>query len=279
VFRQKSKKREIPIIIYQMGKVGSTALASTLRDIWDPVFQVHTLIPEHIEQIEKSLLRNGLGRAAHLDQSKMVLDGYLLPGKEVYCLCPVRSPLDRNLSAFFQELANRVLMNKGLSESLNLTGYITLLRKIPLNNNWKNLIFEYMASNRLDGYIEILQHYFVTSYPHDLPLSWCDTELRRATGIDVLDNFDLEKGYSLHKKDNIYMLVYKSEISDAKKATALSEFLGVEVPTIRKHHKSSNKRYGDAHAKFKESLNLSTELRERYLRSRYMKTFYPEVTL
>ena len=73
-----------PILVYQMGKVGSTSIIDSLAGRWDgPVLHCH-----HIE----------------FPKTRYIYNNHYKKNKPIYIISLTREPISRNISAFFQNL-------------------------------------------------------------------------------------------------------------------------------------------------------------------------------
>jgi len=134
-----------PILVYQMGKVGSTTVDAALRRANRYSIHIHTLRksftpvspnwpPEHNHMILSDFVRYRVVR-----KSKFKI------------ITGVRDPISRNISAFFQNLTTYGYSPKALSDS-----------QLP------DLIGT-----------------FLQNFDHDTPIEWFDRELRGCLGINV----------------------------------------------------------------------------------------------
>lgn len=91
-----------PVIVYQMGKVGSASVIYSIKKSKRSVFQVHRANLENIQSLRKLTDSKGLRRRVEEPGryiGKMWNKGKL---RELPLIVLFRSPLQRNLSAFFQ---------------------------------------------------------------------------------------------------------------------------------------------------------------------------------
>src|SRR5205823_119506 len=101
-----------PIIVYQMGKVGSMSVYESLKklDLDVPVYHCHVL--NHLEQVErrvKDTLANPVGTLAVVEQGKQIRELMLAdPGRKWNLVSLVREPVARNVSHFFQAITERI---------------------------------------------------------------------------------------------------------------------------------------------------------------------------
>ena len=275
-----SRTNTIPVVIYQMGKVGSTALLQSIEQHYTPVYQVHSLVSERLEKTTQVLLSNGLGIPKHVKHSQFLVDKYLNSAKSLKIITPIRSPLKRNISAFFQGLSTEIILKDDLRKGLGLSPLIKTIGQIPIPNEWKNQLIELLVSPRLDRHINFLMTHFTTQFRHDIPLNWLDIELNKSIGLDVYsESFNQSKGYGIYKVGPHQVLLFKSELSNTIKTKLVSEFIGINISEIKAQHRSVSKSYGKSMQLFRSKLKLEPALLDRYRNSKYVQTFYGDEQL
>ena len=137
--------RGTPILIYQVGKVGSQTIRESLRklDLPDSIHHIHNLSAAKISEQSASLARLGLPDSRQLEQSRVVrefLDQQSNPKLKI--ISAVREPVSQRCSAVFQNLKrclpNRsshegVVLGKGVSAQQPKTSTARLSRTAALN--------------------------------------------------------------------------------------------------------------------------------------------------
>ncbi|MBK8501292.1 MAG: hypothetical protein IPL46_03270 [Saprospiraceae bacterium] len=270
----KRKAQGHPIVIYQMGKVGSTALHAALFGN-RPVFHLHSLLPAKVDYIKQQLMKQGLGVPVHIADSQIFFAKYLYPGAPLTIICPIRHPLDRNISAFFQQLSTNILLHNDLREGLGISNVILTLRNLPIPYEYKCLLVDIFTQGNVRKNIDFLSQYFKTRFSHRTPLDWFDLELKPALGINVYDTpFNLEAGHQEYSGGNVRLLIFRSELADNVKEQVISEFIGFSVARLNRAHTTSDKIYSSTYEKFKESLYVEKPLLDIYHQSAFMKKFY-----
>jgi len=183
------------LLLYQMGKVGSTAVAESLRERGKWVLHVHSL--------NAATLGEGLRDAIKSNEmpAPSTVNGFvfarILPKlvDELRVITLVRDPVARDLSVFFQNLsqteAGKRLLDAG---------------------DYAAIRAEYLANNTLD-----------------YTLGWFDFELNRFLGIDVYAvPFDTEQGTAVFRSSSINLILLKSELDKQAMALALTRWLGID---------------------------------------------------
>lgn len=229
------------ILIYQLGKVGSSSLYKTLVDISTgfEVIQLHFLS----EKFQNRAF-NQERYEWHLGQIKAV-ENYRdqHPDRKVKVISLVREPVGRNISDLFQN--PKYYLDEG--QSLQNISVNDLIDKFKKNNSF------------------------------DYTLNWFDNEFKEYTGIDVYDYpFDKEKGYSIFSANNFEILILQMEALNRVYKTVLSDFLGVSVAQLNLANQSAKKSSGYLASQLKEKITFSQQSLTSVYSSRYVKHFYSE---
>ena len=219
------------VLIYQMGKVGSTSLEESLSD----ALHVHTLYGNppckfHKRRWKKhpvALLKKLIG-----DLLKRSL---IRRRKHVKIISLVREPYSRNVSMFFQDLPYWMVHYQEA----------------------------YDYDSRKEG-AEFLHKTFEQVYDHFYFDRWFDDELKRLTGIDVFSYpFDKELGYKILREGRYEVLLVKLEkLQEAHQA--IEAFMGYSFE-MKETNKSERKWYACIYREFKRTFHPS----ETYLASLY----------
>jgi len=267
--------RSTPVIIYQMGKVGSTSIYKSLKNEFPEVYQIHSLHPKKLAKTTRILRQNGLGIPKHVRQSNHLVSNFISGKKPVKIITPIRAPLARNVSAFFQELSSEIILQDRLRDRLNISSLIRLSTLLPLPNEMKNALIYKLIGGKLHSKIDVLVDYFKSHYRHRIPLDWFQAEFKESLHIDIFKKgFDIEKRYQRYSRGNIEVLIFQSEMSNGEKENILKDFLDLENITIKNEHTSASKDYSDVLQAFKEKLEADTDFCSQFLHSNYVSTFY-----
>lgn len=240
--------RKNPIVVHQMGKVGSSTVCASLKraEPETPVFQVHYLSHEGLRRVESANLTAARRvPPAHIWESKY-LQSLLAEGKERRwrVITLVREPISRNVSAFFENI---------------------YLRFPDFDQRVKR--------GSLD--VQALIGEFVDGYNHDIPLNWFDEEMKSVFGIDVYETpFDSSLGYSIIDSDRVTLLILRLEDLVRCAGDALSRFLALRGFGLVSANVGGKKGYGPIYDEFIESIRLPQALVDRMYASRYARHFY-----
>jgi len=230
------------VLIYQMGKVGSTSYASALtRSKKLQVFHVHRMLPiSNYQMIRNFLSKEQVDQALRERTWMELYDKIILEHKPVYIITAVRDPISRNISAFFENIKNYYSFDEEIT-------------------------------------IEKAIHSFIRKYKHSVPIEWFYDQMKKALKINVFNySFDVERGYDHIIHENIKVLILKSELDNRIKEEAIKNFLSLDSLKINNENitpqKINNIRYND----FKRRIVLSPNYLEEMLNTEMVKHFYSQ---
>jgi hypothetical protein len=252
------------ILVYQMGKVGSSTVVKSLKSlgITGPVFNVHSFTEGNLnraEQIYKiQFHRHPYSPRTLWDSQKIrkqLLDRN--KGKRWKIVTLVRDPIARSLSLFFGP--DNMIIEKFNGQY-----------KIKSNT------YSYEIIIRPED-TKILLDLFLTKVDHNRPTAWFDNELRRFSGIDIFSTeFPKSKGYNIYCEEHVKLLLIRLENLNDVADDAFKEFLGIENLSIKDTNIGTKKHFGNLYRTFKESIKLPDSYVEMMYKSRYAKHFYSE---
>jgi len=259
-YHQVRSRGKPPIVVYQMGKVGSSTVVTSLKalSLDRPIYHIHTLTEEGIadgEKIYEDIYRGRprkFSRMSHLLASRYLRKELAkgVTGGKWKVITLVREPITRNVSDFFQLL------------DWWLPGFTT----------------RYKARGaRIDEAIAV----FLEKYRyHNEPLTWLDIELKQACDVDVfVKEFPKAKGYDIYNGKQVEVLLLKLEQLDQCASEAVREFLGVKHFRLIKANVSDEKEYGTAYKDFVNALVLPEAYLTKMYNSKYARHFYSDEEL
>lgn len=255
------RKAGAPIVVYQMGKVGSTSVVQTLQALLPdrPVYNVHHLTEDGLDYIAR--VYSGLGRAfpgqaywaARYLRDRLEAS----PGGRWDLIALTRDPVARNVSAFFQSLS-------------------------AWYQGWcPEAYSRYDAVARLSLFSDV-RDAFLERYPHDMAARWFEAELKPVLGIDVLaKEFPREVGYDVFRGERADLLVMRLENLSSCYQTALSVFFGRDASGIdlARANVAEEKPYKRFYQEFSSWLVLPDDYLQRMYGTRYARHFYSEAEL
>lgn len=260
-----------PILVYQMGKVGSSSIRNSLFRCRDPktrlVLGSHEFFPIRTRQLDQLEVEPRYQRAVRdeiaQDQdffdsltpsarrawrrrekfyTEKIYTNYVAKGGQLRVISLVREPIAMNVSLFFQ-----------LLESHFHVGHPS-----PLTQETEQLI-----------------DVFVRNYPHVRPITWFDVELKRTLGIDVFQYpFDPDKGFTFIEQDNIRLMVMRVDLRDEVKESAIRSFLGIKDFRLVRSNVAAKKPYGSKYKEFRASFRAPEWMLEWIYGARFARHFF-----
>ncbi len=247
-----------PILIYQMGKVGSSSVYKSLKKagIRNSIFHVHQLSDKGIARKEGWLRYHN-----SLDTPEMIEDLlYIKKLKESIdmnrwkfqwkIITMTRDPVSVELSAFF--------------ENIEVYGHEVFdpPKKLIIDKTIDSLM-----RNVFDVY-DVEKDYFC---------AWFDEELKAVFDIDVYTvPYDFARGYSIITKDNVSVLVMRLEDLGRSFQQAMADFLKVPNLKLIKDNTAESKSYWNEYRTILEKFSISAESFDLIYSSRYARHFYPK---
>jgi hypothetical protein len=239
-----------PVVVFQMGKVGSKSVESSLKryDFGAPICHSHLL--NNLDQVESHIRTaranpsQSLAEIRHGKQLRKVLLGS--PYLQNRVVTMVRDPVARNISAFFENIAE----------------YVPDYR-------------ERQTAGELA--IGTLIETFLAQYEHDIPLNWFDCQLRPVFDVDVYaEPFPKDRGYAIYSGPRASVLLLKLERLKECAAPAMKEFLGIEDFVLTNTNVGEDKDYRDVYRAFVDAIRLPASYLDRMYDSRLARHFYTD---
>ena len=245
-----------PILVFQMGKVGSTSILDTLNrmDLGRPIYHAHYLSAEGVRAAKTWHLEQQ-GKAPHSITYYEVLGSKLRAtcGKVRFTIITgAREPIARDISNYF-ELAGRI--DRGLRND---------------DGSFDSGKIERYFIDRFNRFADEGDHYFGTN--------WFERELKGTFGIDIYSYpFDQDRGYTVIREDSFDLLVYQFEKMTDIFPDALAQLLGRDdVPALAKSNVGNSKWYAGLYADIKDSIVIPADICKRIYQTKYVKHFYSE---
>lgn len=227
-----------PVLVWQMGKVGSTSIWDALQEQGLDPIQLHVLDPHRIGQIVREHDQRGFAVPQHIEDARRLQDLIAHPDQKFRIISLVRDPFARNLSALFE--------------------------------SWDVYPPAYDPATGPAG----LAEWFVMNFDYSV-LEWFDNEIRERAGIDVYSQpFDQQNKQLVIETDTIRMLVLRKEDSQADKERNLQQFLGVPEVKLGFKNTSEGKPSADLWRTMKRSAKGSSILLDLVYNSRLVRHFY-----
>ena len=268
-------ERKEPLLVYQMGKVGSSTLVASLQANAPvrsryAIYHLHRLTQSGLRQVDRlnaesrARLRNsGLPKGRF--QEEHLLQGHWL-GKRIrdprnrrkwLVVTLVREPIARNVSSFFQNLETRMFFD--YRSRLASSGQEAAVAEVT------RLFYENYLDDRAIDRIDAN------------PMTWFDSELKQVFGVDVYaSEFPKTRGYRIYEAERARVLLLRLEDLDRVHAEALKEFLQIDQFALVKANTGEAKAYSELYDAFLGDLVLPPEYVDEIYGSRYARHFYSE---
>jgi len=252
------------LLIHTMGKVGSTTVSASLKALGIrrtmTMYQPHFLTDEGRAFAER-LATEGVGgwprlvkkeRAGFLRNRQLYgeIQRMKAAGERVRVITMVRDPIATNVSGLFH------------------------------NHVWWPAELKANCAQSPAGCLAALQRYFLDHYPHDVPDTWFDMEVRPLYGIDVYAQpFDRERGYAIYRSDFADVLLLKLEKLNDAAPDAFRDFMGLDDFALVESNTAEDKSYADLYKAFRRELALPEAYLDRVYASRFARHFYTDAEL
>jgi len=258
-----------PVLLLQMGKVGSKSLQKGLeaRITERPIYHAHFLSPYRTARTEK--LRREFFRTrrqAYLErpwQNQFLLDAIKSNrGDRRWKLITLtREPIGRNISAFFENLDYVQLDTPG---------------EFQISSNYYQIKPTVVSVADTGKLVDL----FFECSTHDSALHFFDREIKDLTGIDVIGSgFSIEKGYQIYRGKRADLLALRLEDLERCASGSIDEFLGLKDFQLVNSNIAAEKVYAPLYKAFKSDIVFDADYVNRLLDSDYMRTFYAEAEI
>lgn len=250
------------VLVYQMGKVGSSTVVAALDRLKPEVavYHVHNLTNQGraaFGRYAKRSFRKRRGTQAQRESilERLVLEKHLIrrlrrtrPGEKWRVVTLVREPVARNLSAFFETL--------------------------PLRNDYN---FEKaVQKKRIDELVPEICELFLSRYAnHDRPLTLFDERFREVMRVDVFGKpFPQSQGYEIYDSDRAKVLLLRLEDIDRCAVEAFHRFMGISEFRPVHANVGEEKRHAAVYKRLLNSIRLPDAYLSKMYDSKYTTHFY-----
>jgi len=236
------------IFVYQMGKVGSSSIESSLELAGIKSFHLHTLFGA-TSNYNFDYGNNGFFRGIKFGLLRSLYKKALTSGNKVKIISLMRDPIGRNISTLFQELPRMLYL-----ESLK-------------NNR------EEKCAN------ETLSHLFDLYVNEKIPIQWFSNEFKYSTGIDILKyEFDKERGYLELKEGNVEVLLLTAEkLND--NIEVFNGFVGLDTQAFISSNTSRKKWYAELYLGYLNSYQPTSQTLDDLYNNEILRYFYSKEDL
>jgi hypothetical protein len=253
-----------PVIVYTMGKVGSSTVfhAFQKQHFFSLVYHVHHLTDEAYQSAVKRYEKNDLnlsgkvslltlmkGNSQHMSASQILKRPPVVNSKRKWnVITLVRDPFSTFLSHLFQ--------NPKLTRPF-LLGRDGLLDK-----------------NKVERYISKTFLNFKTG--EDFISNWFDREFLKFTGIDLYQHpFDAEVGYSIIQEERFNIVVVSLQSLDRNLPVIIKKITNSnqEIPLKRRNVRAKNDKTG-FYRFLKSEIRVPREGLEKFYSTKYARHFF-----
>jgi tetratricopeptide (TPR) repeat protein/glycosyltransferase involved in cell wall biosynthesis len=244
---------ELPILAYQMDKVGSTSIVNSIEKMGIPIKHAHTLSWPGIVDAEKLFLNKGKSLPSWLSPYRGLRTHIDRLGGTAHwkIITLVRDPLERYISDLFQ----------------NLDRYFPQIH--DFDNSDPGIIISHILR-----YLEEFEE------ANDYACHWFDKELKAVFDFDIYAvHFDFNTGFKHYQTDRADVLVIRLENLTSCASEALGPFLSVSAFTLANANVSQTKPYALLYKRLLSALKIDRPLLDRFYNSRLAKHFYSEVEI
>ena len=220
------------VLVHSMGKVGSYSVFKAVQATRKfRTLHTHQLNRKTIDRYSNVVETT----PGHIKQSLQFLTESS-PDDKIKIIIGIRDPMNRNISAFFENL-----------EHFDLA---------------------YDGSYDTDKLIES----FNQKYSHHVPVRWFETQVRIPLGLNLFEhNWGLPRRAIIGRFD---VLIDRVEDSKNVRGKALKEFLDCPDLKLKRMNVGQEKPYSDLYSAFKLHYRPSSEMLDLLYKSDYVRFFY-----
>lgn len=231
------------VVIYQMGKVGSSSIEKALKDRGLHVLHIHKITPSKVYFYDLGIVDSlKLFRATIMFMFVNIIFK-LRPCKVITI---VRDPMERNLSQMFHHL-DLLIYSHNKTDSRKEESANTLFKNIFQND----INLEYAQG-------------------------WMEYEFNPCIGFDYKQSdFNIVKGYGISSSKNKQVLMLKFEKLNSLESV-IGDFCGVENFKLASANRGGNKWYADLYKSFKSDITLNKDTFDLMYNNDFYKKFYSE---
>lgn len=236
-----------PIIVYQMGKVGSTTVYISLKRLQldVPLYHLHFLSDlDKMQGVVQAQVNHTIALQLNETARKIRREMEQSPQRKWNLIALTRTPVPRLISVFFQNLGN---------------------------------YFPEAAARYQAGALPLdeVTNYFIYRFREGWAENWFDRQMKEPFGLDVFaESFDRERGYQIYTHNSLRLLVLRLEDLNAVGPAAMHEFLNIPDFSVRNRNVGEGKPTGTLYRDFIATLRLPPARIQELHSSRYAQHFY-----
>ncbi len=235
------------ILVYQMGKVGSTTVYHSLKNqlFLTPAFHVHCLGDRDLQEHEQAYLSKGENPNdfTYLRHGKFLRKKLDEPSNIQWKIITlVRDPIARDISMFFQQI------HRNFPNGLETEEIVNLLQK----------------------------HFASFEESQERDRNWFKREIKHNFKINIYDfDFDKQKGYSIIKKENTAVLIIRLESLNDCFNLAIKELInGKKSWYLTPKNIGANKQYNAQYLEVVRQIKIPRDICQKIYSSQHIQHFY-----
>jgi hypothetical protein len=259
-----------PILVYQMGRVGSSSIRNSLFRCRDPrtrlVLMSHEFFPIRNRDPELPAVDPGDREAVRREMAH---------DRQVFQQFPLR----RKISWLWRKRFYRQRIHDAYVRRGDDLRVITLVRDPAAHNvSLFFQVFDQYAGTTIErsGYgVDDMIRLFLERCVHTRPLTWLDAELKATLGVDVYRQpFPVDRGHAVVSEGRVRVLVLRTELDDGAKAQAIARFLDLDRFELVRSNVTADKPHAELYAEFLRRVRLPDSLLDTLYDSKYARHFY-----
>lgn len=235
-------RRKTPILVYQVGKVGSKSVFYSLKSQGELVFHTHSLEPARIYDGMRRL--NSARANVWYERWLWINREIIQKKKKIRVITLFRDPIALQVSSYFQNL-ERMTGREAAYETLSLE--------------------------------ELHQIFLEKHSDPDYTLNWFDGDFIPVLGVDIYAHpFPHEQGYNVIKQDHIEILILRLESDNALKQKAIAEFTGIADFKLTDINVTEERAEAEAYREFKKRVQVPQHIIDKAYTARITRYFYTD---
>jgi hypothetical protein len=242
-----------PVLVFQMGKVGSSSVFYSLQRAALSASVYHAHMLTDLDEMEAAIRSRYPDASQTLDQienGRMIRDELDSdPNRSWSVITMTRDPIAQNVSAFFQRLPE-IAPELAAPDS-----------PVPSNQE-----------------VEALVRAFEERYgEHKSPLNWFDDQFTPVFGVDLLAQpFAKERGWDISTAGVHRVLSATMESLDSSGSEAIGSLLGRRSFQLLRRNEGKRKGYSTRYEAFCKAYRPTDDYIERMYDSRMVRHFYTD---
>jgi len=269
------------VIVYQMGRVGSSLIYNSFNNQELKVFHTHYLNKKEIREIKeyassKKLPLDFKRIMDHRYEAFLFVDNMIKENskKTYFVITVVRDPISVIISYFFMYFSLEGIRKKSIKRVKGRRSNDKVIPIEDLKKKFLNTIKNYKSVFKNNNILDRAKSYYL-----QFPLNFFDIEMKNSLGIDVYKiPFDNEKGYNIYKNEKVKILLLKYEVMFDNIEENINNFLDIDnfrLKDVRSRRTKSKNRYYH-YQEFIKDIVIPDEVLKYYYSSKYVKHFYSE---